>query len=69
MLHVWTILIFIQEGAENILAFDLETATQNPNFFFPLELAVSIIRLWQDPVVKKMMDLHSSHFYLMDSAS
>jgi guanine nucleotide-binding protein subunit alpha len=58
-----------REGADNILAFDFEAASQDPLFYFPEDIAISILSLWQDPIVKKMMDLHSSHFYLMDSAN
>jgi guanine nucleotide-binding protein subunit alpha len=32
-------------------------------------IADAINQVWQDPVVKRILDEHSSEFYLMDSAS
>ncbi|KAF7416209.1 Guanine nucleotide-binding protein alpha-2 subunit [Pleurotus ostreatus] len=33
------------------------------------DIADAIHQLWQDPIIPKVMDEHSSEFYLMDSAS
>ena len=41
----------------------------DPDFRFPEQFALSINRLWRDPVIPQIMDYHSSQFYLMDSAS
>jgi guanine nucleotide-binding protein subunit alpha len=38
-------------------------------FVFDPEIALLIHQLWQDPVIPRVMDNHSSEFYLMDSAS
>lgn len=31
-------------------------------------MAEAIHQLWKDPIIMKIMDEHSSEFYLMDSA-
>ncbi|KAF6741076.1 putative G protein alpha subunit GNA-3 [Ephemerocybe angulata] len=36
--------------------------------YFSLEIAEAIHQLWKDPIIPKIMDEHSSDFYLMDSA-
>jgi guanine nucleotide-binding protein G(i) subunit alpha len=59
----------LQEDAEKILLFDLEKASEDPLFSFPQDIALAIFNLWQDPAITNMMDMYSSHFYLMDSAS
>ena len=35
---------------------------------FDPEIALLIHQLWQDPVIPRVMDNHSSKFYFMDSA-
>lgn len=58
-----------QQGApEQITRYKLDPLI-DPNFCFPEQLALSINRLWRDPVIPQIMDYHSSEFYLMDSAS
>jgi guanine nucleotide-binding protein G(i) subunit alpha len=48
--------------------FDIDLISASRSYFYPEDLALSIQRLWQDPVITKLMDNHSSDFYLMDSA-
>lgn len=36
--------------------------------YFSPEIAEAIHQLWKDPIIPKIMDEHSSDFYLMDSA-
>jgi guanine nucleotide-binding protein subunit alpha len=43
--------------------------TQSGNLYFPTEIAEAIHQLWKDPITPKIMDEHSSDFYLMDSAA
>jgi len=56
-------------GADRILDYSLSVASDNPSYYFPEDLADAIRSLWQDPIIPKIMDHHSSEFYLMDSAS
>lgn len=49
--------------------YDIDLISPSPTFCFPEDLALAIKELWQDPMVTKLMDLHISEFYLMDSAS
>jgi guanine nucleotide-binding protein G(i) subunit alpha len=58
-----------QAGADRILDYNLSVASDNPSYYFPEDLAEAIRQLWQDPIIQKIMDHHSSEFYLMDSAS
>ena len=58
-----------QATAEQITYYDLDLSSIDSNFRFPEQLALSINRLWHDPVIPQIMDYHSSEFYLMDSAS
>jgi guanine nucleotide-binding protein subunit alpha len=37
--------------------------------YFSTEIAEAISQLWKDPIIPKIMDEHSSDFYLMDSAA
>lgn len=56
--------------AEQILDYKLDAApgssTANP--YFSPEIAEAINQLWNDPIIPRLMDEHSSDFYLMDSA-
>lgn len=51
------------------MEFDLASVSDESSFYFPEELAESIRLLWKDSIMPKLMDHHSSEFYLMDSAS
>ena len=42
--------------------------THNNQASFALEIAEAIHQLVQDPAILKLIDEHSSEFYLMDSA-
>ncbi|KDR69486.1 hypothetical protein GALMADRAFT_104101 [Galerina marginata CBS 339.88] len=53
--------------AEKVLDFRLDTTSSTP--YFPPEIAEAIHQLWKDPIIPKIMDEHSSDFYLMDSAA
>jgi hypothetical protein len=53
--------------AEKILDYRLDTTAGNNPYFSP-EIAEAIHQLWKDPIIPKIMDEHSSDFYLMDSA-
>ncbi|PPQ86211.1 hypothetical protein CVT25_006891 [Psilocybe cyanescens] len=53
--------------AEKVLDFRLDTTGGTP--YFPTEIAEAISQLWKDPIIPKVMDEHSSDFYLMDSAA
>ncbi|TFK20026.1 heterotrimeric G-protein alpha subunit, GPA3-like protein [Coprinopsis marcescibilis] len=50
--------------AEKILDYRLDGETP----YFSPEIAEAIDQLWKDPIIPKIMDEHSSKFYLMDSA-
>ena len=52
--------------AERILDYRLDVHGDTP--YFSPEIAEAIDRLWKDPIIPKIMDEHSSKFYLMDSA-
>ncbi|KAH9485923.1 Guanine nucleotide-binding protein subunit alpha [Psilocybe cubensis] len=54
--------------AEKILDFRLDTSAGTQPYF-PTEIAEAISQLWKDPIIPKIMDEHSSDFYLMDSAA
>jgi guanine nucleotide-binding protein G(i) subunit alpha len=43
--------------------------TPSSSFIIKQEIADYIHQVWQDPVVRPLVDDHSSDFYLMDSAS
>ncbi|KAJ7594999.1 guanine nucleotide binding protein, alpha subunit [Mycena floridula] len=51
--------------ADKVVAYRLE----NSAYILSPEIADAIHQLWQDPIIPKIMDEHSSEFYLMDSAS
>ncbi|KAF8957887.1 heterotrimeric G-protein alpha subunit, GPA3-like protein [Flammula alnicola] len=53
--------------ADEVLDFRLDTTSSTP--YFPPEIAEAIHKLWKDSIIPKMMDGHSSDFYLMDSAA
>ncbi|TEB37720.1 heterotrimeric G-protein alpha subunit, GPA3-like protein [Coprinellus micaceus] len=52
--------------AEKILDYRLEVISGA--VYFSPEIAEAIHALWKDPIIPKIMDEHSSDFYLMDSA-
>ncbi|TFK34414.1 heterotrimeric G-protein alpha subunit, GPA3-like protein [Crucibulum laeve] len=65
--------------AEKILEYKLDTRPAippsslphlgaNPQIVFSSEIAEAIHQVWKDPIIPKVMDEHSSDFYLMDSA-
>lgn len=58
-----------QATAEQLAGYELDLSSVDSNFRIPEQLALSINRLWRDPVIPQIMDYHSSEFYLMDSAS
>jgi guanine nucleotide-binding protein G(i) subunit alpha len=45
-----------------------QLTTDNPQFFFSLDIAQAVQEVWADEIIPALMD-HSSRFYLMDSAS
>ncbi|KAF8872817.1 heterotrimeric G-protein alpha subunit, GPA3-like protein [Infundibulicybe gibba] len=51
--------------AEKILDYRLKPSDDS---YFSPEIADAIHRVWKDPVIPKVMDEHSSDFYLTDSA-
>ena len=57
--------------ADKILDYRLDgspgTSMSNP--YFSPDIANAIHQMWQDPIIPKIMDEHSSEFYLMDSAA
>lgn len=56
---------------DRILDYKLDAAPGSSavNPYFSPEIAEAIHQLWKDPMVPKIMDEHSSDFYLMDSAA
>jgi guanine nucleotide-binding protein G(i) subunit alpha len=48
--------------------YDLDLISSSSTYCFPEDLALSIQQLWRDPIIPKLLDSHSSEFYLMDSA-
>ena len=50
-----------------MLEYRLDKQSDSP--YFPYEIAKAIDQLWKDPIIPKIMDEHSSDFYLMDSAA
>ncbi|KAF9047892.1 heterotrimeric G-protein alpha subunit, GPA3-like protein [Panaeolus papilionaceus] len=50
---------------DKIIEFQLDTKATP---YFPTEIAEAIHQIWKDPIIPKIMDEHSSDFYLMDSA-
>ena len=57
--------------AEKILDYKLDAApgASAAKPYFSPDIAEAIHELWKDKVVAKIMDEHSSDFYLMDSAA
>jgi len=53
--------------SEKVLKFKLDTSTTTP--YFPTDIAEAIHQLWKDPIIPKIMDEHSSKFYLIDPAA
>ena len=60
VLNLW------QSLAEKILDYEPDPTHRVESF--PPEMAEAIHQLWKDPIITKIMDEHSSEFYLMDSA-
>ncbi|KAF5368159.1 hypothetical protein D9615_010198 [Tricholomella constricta] len=56
--------------AEKILDYKLDSApgSSMSNPYFSPEIADAIHQVWKDPFVSKVMEEHSSNFYLMDTA-
>ena len=48
---------------------DYRPDSETSNSYFPPDIADAIHQLWKDPILTKIMDEHSSEFYLMDSAA
>ena len=48
--------------------YDLDLISSASRYCFPEDLALAALQLWQDPIIPKLLDNHSSEFYLMDSA-
>jgi guanine nucleotide-binding protein subunit alpha len=48
---------------------DYRPDSETSNSYFPPDIAEAIHQLWKDPIITKIMDEHSSDFYLMDSAA
>ena len=57
-----------QDNADKIMDYDLDLISPASTYCFPEDLALSVQQLWRDPVISKLMDNHTSEFYLMDSA-
>jgi guanine nucleotide-binding protein G(i) subunit alpha len=51
--------------AQRIIDYELET---DPSFLFSPEIATAIHELWEDPIVRKILE-HQNEFYLMDNAT
>lgn len=56
---------------DKILDYKLDAApgSSASNPYFSPEIADAIHQVWKDPMIPKVMDEHSSDFYLMDSAA
>ena len=50
------------------MEYDLDLISPVSTYCFPEDLAMAAQQLWQDPIIRKLLDSHSSEFYLMDSA-
>ena len=48
--------------------YDLDLISHTSTYCFPEDLALAVQQLWQDPIIRTLLDSHSSEFYLMDSA-
>lgn len=48
--------------------YDVDLISPASAYCYPEDLAHAIRQLWRDPVIPKLIDKHSSEFYLMDSA-
>ena len=48
---------------------DYKPDSEASNSYFPQDIAEAIHQLLKDPIITKIMDEHSSEFYLMDSAA
>lgn len=60
-----------RELTDRILDYRLDASpgSSMSNPYFSPEIAEAISQVWKDPIIPKIMDEHSSEFYLMDSAS
>ena len=58
-----------QETVKQISHYELDPSSIDANFRFPEQLALSINRLWRDPVIPQIMDYRSNEFYIMDNAN
>ena len=56
-----------QPLADKVL--DYRPDSETSNLYFPSDIAEAIHQLWKDPIITKIMDEHTSEFYLMDSAA
>jgi hypothetical protein len=63
-----TVCSWIQDNADKIMDYDLDLISSSSTYCFPEDLALSVQQLWRDPIITKLLDEHSSEFYLMDSA-
>ena len=66
IVHTMLTTLHTQPLAEKILEYQPDST--DPLVSLPSEIAEAIHQLWKDPIVTKIMDEHSSEFYLMDSA-
>lgn len=48
--------------------YDVDLISSASNYCYPEGLALAAQQLWRDPIITKLLDNHSSEFYLMDSA-
>lgn len=48
--------------------YDIDLISPSSAYCFPEDVASAAQQLWRDPVISKLLDNHSSEFYLMDSA-
>jgi len=58
-----------RETVKKISHYELDPSSIDANFRFPEQLALSINRLWRDPVIPQIMDYRSNEFYIMDNAN
>lgn len=57
-----------RDNADKIMDYDVDLISPASAYCYPEDLAHAIRQLWRDPVIPKLIDKHSSEFYLMDSA-
>ena len=56
---------FCQSLTEKILDYEPDPTDRVESF--PPEMVEAIHQLWEEPIITKIMDEHSSEFHLMDS--